>query len=63
MPNVSTLRSIRYDANSMKVFKASSVGSGIPITYKQLEFGTNMSVVSAFESSINEQESGRVPNQ
>jgi hypothetical protein len=63
VPNVSTLRSIRYDSNNMRVFKASGVGSGIAIKYKQLEFETNLRVVSAFGSSIHEHESNRMPKQ
>jgi hypothetical protein len=47
----------------MKVFKASGVGSGITIKYKQLDFETNLGVVGAFGSSIHEHESNRMPQQ
>jgi hypothetical protein len=47
----------------MKLFKVSGVGSGIIITYKQLEFETNPKILSALRSSINEQESDGISRQ
>jgi hypothetical protein len=47
----------------MNVFKASGIGAGLIVPYKQLEFETNMRVVSSFGTSINEQESNTIPKQ
>ncbi|CAF5030953.1 unnamed protein product, partial [Rotaria sp. Silwood1] len=44
VPNVSTIRSIRYSPDNMKVFKASSIGAGIAIPYKKIDFETNMRI-------------------
>ncbi|CAF1620938.1 unnamed protein product [Adineta ricciae] len=63
IPNVSTLRSIRYGSENMNVFKATSVGTGFEIPYKQLDFEANMRIVSPFGCSINEQESNIVSEQ
>ena len=60
VPNVSSLRSIRYSPNNMKVFKASSIGTGIAIPYKQIDFETNMRIVSPFGYSIDRQQSNTV---
>ena len=63
MPNVSILRSIRYSPNNMKIFKASSIGTGIAIPYKQIDFETNMRIVSPFGYSIDKQQSNTVPKE
>ena len=63
IPNVSILRSIRYSPNNMKVFKASSIGTGIAIPYKQIDFETNMRIVSHFGYSIDKQQSNTVPKE
>ena len=63
MSNVSTLRSIRYGPDNMNTFKASGIGTGLTVPYKQLDFETNMRIVSPFECSINEQESDTVTKQ
>ena len=63
IPNVSILRSIRYSPNNMKVFKASSIGTGIAIPYKQIDFETNMRIVSPFGYSIDKQQSNTVPKE
>ena len=63
VPNVSTLRSIHYSPNNMKVFNASSIGTGIAIPYKQIDFETNMRIVSPFGYSIDKQQSNTVPKE
>ena len=63
IPNVSILRSIRYSPNNMKIFKASSIGTGIAIPYKQIDFETNMRIVSPFGYSIDKQQSNTVPKE
>ena len=39
----------------MKVFKTSGVGTSISIPYKQLDFKTNMQIISLFGNPINDQ--------
>lgn len=63
VPNVSTLRSIRYGSDNMNVFKASGVGTGLTVPYKQLDFETNMRIASPFGCSINEQQSNTIQKQ
>ena len=63
VPNVSMLRSIQYGSNDMKVFKASGVGTGISIPYKQLGFETNMRIISSFRNPINDQGQATIPKQ
>jgi hypothetical protein len=41
----------------MRIYKASNIGSGIPIKYKTIKFENNMRVTSAFTASIDEQSS------
>ncbi|CAF3400174.1 unnamed protein product [Rotaria sp. Silwood2] len=60
VPNVSTIRSIRYSPDNMKVFKASSIGAGIAIPYKKIDFETNMRIVSPFGCSIDKQQSNTI---
>ena len=61
--NVSTLRPIRYGPDNMNTFKASVIGTGLTVPYKQLDFETNMRIVNPFGCSIIEQESNTVPKQ
>ena len=63
VPNVSTLRSIRYGSNNMNIFKASGIGTGLSIPYKQLNFETNMRLISSFGNPINDQGSATVSKQ
>ncbi|CAF2748843.1 unnamed protein product [Rotaria sp. Silwood2] len=63
VPNVSTLRSIRYASKNMNVFKASGIGDGLSIPYKQLNFESNMRVVSPFGNPINDQKPSTIPSQ
>ncbi|CAF2059693.1 unnamed protein product [Rotaria magnacalcarata] len=63
IPNVSTLRSIRYTSDHMKVYKASNIGTGISIPYKQIDFETNMRIMSPFDCSIDKQQSSTIPKQ
>lgn len=63
MPNISTVRSIQYDGNSMNVFKASGVGKGVSVPYKQLNFESDMRVISPFENLIEDQEPTRAATQ
>ena len=52
------MRSVRYERKSMKVYKASNIGTGISIKYKAIKFENNMRMISSFTESINEQSSG-----
>lgn len=63
VPNVSTLRSIQYGPHSMNTFKASNIGTGLSVPYKQLKFEANMRVVSPFGNSIDEQQSSTTAKQ
>ena len=63
VPNVSTLRSIRYDPDNKNTFEASDIGIGLTVPYQQLDFETNMRIVSPFGCSTHEQESNTVPKQ
>lgn len=55
MPNISLVRSVKYDRKTMKVFKASDIGCGISIKYKSIEFENNMRITSPFTVPINDQ--------
>lgn len=57
IPNLSLVRSVRYERKSMKVYKASNIGTGISIKYKAIKFENNMRMTSSFTESINEQSS------
>jgi hypothetical protein len=61
VPNISTVRSIRYENNNMTVFKASGIGSGVSVPYKRLAYETNMRVISPFGHAIQNQESAPIP--
>ena len=58
-----TSLSIRYGSDNMNIFKASGIGTGLTVPYKQLDFETNMRIINPFRCSINEQESNTVPKQ
>ena len=45
----------------MKVFKASGIGSGLSVAYKNIDFETNMHVTSPFTIPINDQVPGAIP--
>jgi len=45
----------------MRVYKASNIGSGVPIKYKAIEFENNMRVTSSFTVPINDHSSGAIP--
>ena len=53
MPNVSALRSIKYDAQGMTTYKASGIGTGRFVPYKNVEFVSNMKLVAPFQLSMN----------
>ncbi|CAF4179039.1 unnamed protein product, partial [Rotaria socialis] len=61
VPNISTIRSIEYNAKSMKVFKASNIGECASVPYKNIDFSTNMRLVSAFTVPINDEDHAIVP--
>jgi hypothetical protein len=61
IPNVSSIRSVRYEQKIMKVYKASNIGTGIVIKYNAIEFENNMRVTSPFTKPINNQSSGAIP--
>ncbi|CAF4362249.1 unnamed protein product, partial [Rotaria sp. Silwood2] len=54
--NVSSIRSIEYYPNHMRIFKASGIGQGILIPYKQLEFESNMRLICPFTSAIDSEQ-------
>ncbi len=54
--NVSSIRSIEYYPNHMRIFKASGIGEGILIPYKKLEFESNMRLVCPFTTPIDNQQ-------
>ncbi|CAF4745315.1 unnamed protein product [Rotaria magnacalcarata] len=58
--NVSSVRSVRYSQEAMKIYKASNIGSGISIKHKTIEFENNMRVTSPFTVPINDQLSGAI---
>ena len=58
--NVSSIRSVRYEQDAMKVYKASNISSGISIKYKGIEFENNMRVTSHFTVPINGQSPGAI---
>ncbi|CAF4033781.1 unnamed protein product [Rotaria sp. Silwood1] len=59
--NVSSIRSIEYYPNHMRIFKASGIGQGILIPYKQLEFESNMRLICPFTSAIDSEQVSAVP--
>ena len=61
IPNISSIRSIQYSSNHMRIFKASDIGQGILIPYKMLEFESNMRPICPFTSPINNQQVSAVP--
>ncbi|CAF4127945.1 unnamed protein product [Adineta steineri] len=61
IPNVSLVRSVRYERKAMKVRKASNIGTGISIKYKAVKFENNMRLTSSFDESINKQSSRPTP--
>ena len=54
VPNTSTIRSIEYNSNEMRVFKASKIGSGVSVPYKKINFETNIQVISSFSENIDD---------
>ena len=60
VPNISSVRSIKYGQKDMKVFKASGVGSGLSFPYKTINIDSNMRVTSPFTVPINDQLSGAI---
>lgn len=55
VPNISKIRSIQYYPQHMQIFKASNIGVGVSIPYKNVDFETNMRVMSSFTAPINDQ--------
>jgi hypothetical protein len=53
MPNVSSIRSVQYSKNGMYTFKASGIGTGLYVPFKNIEFDMNMKLLSGFDTSIN----------
>jgi hypothetical protein len=52
MPNVSTIRAIKYSTNGMLVFKASAIGVGLFVPFKNIKFISNMKIVSSFDTRL-----------
>ncbi len=61
VPNISTVRCIQYTENTMKIFKASGIGSGLSVPYKKLNMENNMRVTSPFTVPISDQSSATIP--
>ena len=61
IPNISSVRSIKYEGDTMKIFKASNIGDGVSIPYKTLKVDNNMRVTSPFTSTMNVPSSGAIP--
>ena len=60
IPNISSVRSIKYEGRTMKVFKASSIGTGLSIPYETLNIESNMRVTSPFTVMTNNQPPGAI---
>ena len=60
VPNVSSIRSVWYEPQIMKIYKASNIGTGIVIKYNAVEFENNMRVTSPFTEPINNRSSGTI---
>ncbi|CAM4983754.1 unnamed protein product, partial [Rotaria socialis] len=58
---ISTIRSIEYNAKYMKVFKASNIGEGVSVPYKNIDFSTNMRLASAFTVPIKDEDHAIMP--
>ena len=58
--NISSVRSIKYEGRTMKVFKTSSIGTGLSKPYKTLNIESNMRVTSPFTVMINNQPPGAI---
>ncbi|CAF1042602.1 unnamed protein product, partial [Didymodactylos carnosus] len=52
IPNVTIVRSIVYDANGMKIHKASGIGKGKYVPYKNIDFESHMKIIIPFVDSI-----------
>ena len=61
VPNVLSVRSIKYESEIMKIFKASNIGSGLSVPYQAISIESNMRVTSPFTGTINEQSAGAIP--
>jgi hypothetical protein len=61
VPNISSVRSVKYGQKTMKVFKASGIGIGLSYPYKTIQIENNMRVTSPFTVPINDQSSGATP--
>lgn len=61
VPSISTVRCIQYTENTMKIFKASGIGSGLSAPYKTLNIESNMRVTSPFTVPISNQSSAAIP--
>lgn len=54
MPNVSSVRSVKYSKNGMLTYKVSGIGTGQYVAFKHIKFEMNM-LLSGFDTSINGQ--------
>ncbi|CAF3873247.1 unnamed protein product, partial [Rotaria sp. Silwood2] len=61
VPNISSVRSVCYESEIMKIYKASNIGAGLKIKYKAIQFENNMRVTSPFTAPINDQSSSTIP--
>ena len=57
VPNISSVGSITYDGNTMKMFKASNISDGVSIPYKILKVYNTIRVTSLVTSTMNVQSS------
>ena len=63
IPNISSVRSIRYGSETRKIYKASSIGDGLEIKYIGIQFENNMRVTSPFTATINDRSSSTLPKE
>jgi hypothetical protein len=63
VPNISSVRCIQYEENTMKVYKASVIDSGLSIPYKTINIQKNMRVTSLFTVLITDQQPGAIPKE
>ena len=61
IPNISSVRSIKYEGDSMKMFKALNFGDGVSIPYKTLKVHNTIRAASPFTSTMNAPSSGSIP--
>ena len=62
VPNISSVLSINYEGETMKIFKASNIGGDLSIPYQAISMESNMRVTSPYTATINEQSARAILN-